>query len=209
MKTDERINTRKGFLRFLIGLSAVWISCFTAVFSADSDSLDAGDRPFIETEPVDLTLLQGQLNLALGEALSALTLECGYDPRVARAADTMLLHPEYDDSTDDNGRLIPFDRMLVEREGRQCRFVRKIRVNLKTVSPTIRRFDDSDTYAAVAARTVVQMLVDNADFILTSGCTGFGVGVRLVEEYPETADGGGPADEPKEEWVQTLFFIVP
>jgi hypothetical protein len=193
---------------FIIGLSVLWFSCSSMALPGASDSLNAGERPFVDTEPIDMDLLRSQLNLALGDALRDLDMNLVYDARIARAADAMLRHPEYEDSTDENGWLIPFDRMLVEKEGRPCNFVYNVHVSSKTVCPTVRRFDDSDTYAAVAARYVDQALEGTADLIQKSGFTGYGVGALLKEEYPEMEDGRVLTDEPKDEWIYTLFFLT-
>ena len=172
-----------------------------------SDSLSADERPFIETEPIDLELLQNEINLVLGNALADIGVELTYDERIVRAADEMLRHPEYQDSTDENGYLIPFDYMLLEKEGCHCRSVYSPTVSSKTVCPTIRNFDESDTYAAIAERYVAQMLDGNEDVIRDNDFKAYGVGVNLSEEYPRKADGRILTDESKDNWIHVLFFI--
>jgi hypothetical protein len=196
-------------MKFIIGVLVLGAACSLAAFpknGADSPRQD-GDRPFTETETIDLKLLQSQLNIALGDALRNLGVELVYDERIAHAADAMLRHPEYKDSTDENGYAIPFEEILVKKEGYPCTFVMNSSVSSKTVCPTIRNFDDSDTYAAVASRYVAQMMADNADLIKRSGFTGYGVGVMLADEYPQTEDVVH-TDEPKDQWIHVLFFIV-
>jgi hypothetical protein len=195
-------------MKRFIGRLALVVFCSSAAFAQAPDSLNASDRPFLDTEPVDTLLLQSQLNLALGSALRDLDVELAYDERIARAADAMLRHPEFKDSTDENGYLIPFDQILVKNEGCPCDFVMKVNVSSKTNCGSVRNFDESDTYAAIASRYVAQMMDDNAELIQRSGFTGYGVGMMLTEEYPQLIDGRVLTDEPKDTWIHVLFFIT-
>jgi hypothetical protein len=194
-------------LKFFIGVLALWVTCLAMALADAPDSLNTGDRPFIDSEPIDVNLLQSQVNIALGTALQDMEMELTYDERIARAAVEMLQHPEFEDSTDADGFLIPFDRILVEKEGYPCTFVYEANVSSKTVCPTVRNFDDSDTYAAIAERYVNQ-IESTLEFIQPSGFKGYGAGLILTEEYPQMADGRILTDEPKDQWIHVLFFFT-
>jgi hypothetical protein len=192
-----------------IAIPLVFFIAVSAAASAKApERLNRGDRPFIDTERIDLKLLREQLNLSLGDAVRDLGIELPFDERIARAADFMVRHPELADSTDEDGYLIPFDRRQVEKEGFPCGFIMKSTVSSKTTCGSVRNFDDSDTYGVVASRYVDQMMESNADIIRRSDFKAYGVGVMLTEEYPRMIDGRVLTDEPKDEWIHVLFFIV-
>jgi hypothetical protein len=194
-------------MKRLIGLLALFIICASSAFSQDSDSPNPGDRPFDDAEPIDLQLLQDQINIELGRALEDIGVDIPYDDRAAVAADTMLVHHEYEDSTDADGFLVRFQEKLVEAQGLPCRFVMCPTVSSKTVCPTVRNFDETDTYAGVASRYVAQMIESNTEALQENKFKACGAGVSLTEEYPRTYDVVH-TDEPKEPWIHVLFFFV-
>jgi hypothetical protein len=192
----------------LAGACALLAFGSVAVFSQAADSIDAGDRPFIDTETIDAGLLLSRLNIAMDGALRDLGVEAACDERVARAAGIALRHPEGADSTDENGNPVNYERALVEKEGTPCRFVMRAGVSSKTNCGSVRNFDDSDTYAAVASRYVAQMVEGNSEAIRESGFKAYGIGIMLTDEYPELSDGRVLTDEPKDHWIHLLFFMV-
>jgi len=195
-------------MKYLISTLFLYAAVSSFASAKAPGPLNRGDRPFIDTEPIDLELLQEQLNLSLGNAVRDLGIELPYDERIAHAADFMLRHPELEDSTDGDGYLIPFDSRQVEKEGFPCGFIMKSTVSSKTTCGSVRNFDDSDTYGAVASRYVDQMMESNADIIRRSDFKAYGVGVMLTEEYPRLIDGRVLTDESKDEWIHCLFFVV-
>jgi hypothetical protein len=195
-------------MKRLIGLFALLVFCASSVFSQDLDSLNAGDRPFLDTEPVDSCLLQSQLNLELGKALRDLGVELTFDERIVRAADDVLRHPEGPDSVDADGYVMRWERVAAYRQGYPCEFVMRADISSKPNCGMVRHFDDKDTYASVASRYVARMMQNDSALIKRSGFTGYGVGMMITEKYPELIDGTILTDEPTYPWISVLFFIT-
>ncbi len=179
-----------------------------SLYSQDVREKD-GKRPFKETEKIDTDLLQSLVNRKLGELIRQAGASVPYDERIAEAANIKMRNPDIKDQTDEYGFHVPATKIILRKNGYDCRYVDDaLYVEAKTICPTIRNFDASDTYENVAARFVSQMFDSNRQNVTGSSYKAYGAGVYAYEDWERNRKGQTLLNEPKCTRIRVLFVFV-
>lgn len=165
------------------------------------------DRVFDSDEPIDEKLLQELCNVILAGLVEEGGSKMVFSKEAMDATDIMLRNPDIKDSTDEDGFFIPAVKISMQRNGFNPRFVYTSRHTVKTICPTIRNFDESDTYGNVAYRIVYPMFESGRAMILSPGFDCFAVGLYVFEDW-ERNDKGPILDEPKCMRIDAYFVFV-
>lgn len=174
------------------------------LFSADFPQVD-GKRPFKEKETIDINLLQLLINRRIAEVTKKGGANIKYEQKVADAANVKLRNPGIKDETDTDGFFVPAVKIILKNGGYKCGFLVDYYVEAKTICPTIRHFDSTDTYENIAARFVKQLMDGNKAMIMTAKT--YGAGVYLYDDWERNAQG--PIyNEPKCQRIKVYFVFI-
>ncbi len=187
---------------FLLCSLTIW-----TIMGGDSYGQADEDRMFNSDEPIDTLLLQDLCNHILGQMIEEGGSKMEFSEDVMKAADIKLRSPEIKDSTDEDGFYIPAVKIVMQRNGFHPRFVSDADHTMKTICPSIRNFDDSDTYSNIAYRIVSPIFEGSRELILSPGLDYFGIGLYVFDDWERNADG--PIfDEPKCKRIDAYFVFV-
>jgi len=97
---------------------------------------------------------------------------------------------------------------VLAQYGFKCSYVSELHVEVKATCPTIREFDETDTYGNIAERIVSQMLDGNPQDAHNPPFTAFGIGVHVYDGYGKDDDwqpneGGDPCT-----WIHAFFLVI-
>ena len=163
---------------------------------APAGSVDEGSRPFNDREKIDEDLLRKLCNRQIADLVRKSRGKTAYSEVYVKAADFMIRHPEIRDQTDGDGFHVPAIRIILEKFGHKASFVDTNYSWAKTICPTIRKFNATDTYGNIASRLVTKVFRNNRGMILKSRY--FGVGLRVYEDWERRGENSEPIlSEPK------------
>lgn len=189
-------------------VTTLFVALLCAGMSAQPAFSADGSTAFGTTESVDAALLGSLINRKLAEKIKAAGGKLALEQKVVNAANLRLRRPDLKDGTDANGFHLPAVKVLMDKDGLATGSVLDNRSMVKANCSSIRRFNASDTYDAVAARIVANQFDNNRQQILNGDFRFFGVGVYAVRDW-ERGVGDVPLKQyPKCLWIYMLFVYA-